>query len=86
MPVGVLSETMTALEETHWIARCREKPFWPQRLEIGLAQIVQYIHNTNVKKQRPLTDFLLFREKPKPQGDSQQTIRENFERMISRQK
>ena len=83
-----MSETMTALEEAHWIARCQVKPFWPQRLEAHLAQIAQYIYNTHVKKKdmKPLTEFLLFRDQPQDRGDTPKQIRANFERIIARQK
>lgn len=83
-----MSETMTALEETHWIARCRIKPFWPQRLEVGLAQVAMYLQHANVKRKdmKPLSEFLLFRDKPQDRGDTPKQIRANFERIIARQK
>ncbi len=89
MPVGVMAETMTALEETHWIARCREKPLWPQRLEAHLAQVAMLLQHANVTKRsdmKPLSDFLLFRDKPQDRGDTPKQIRANFERIIARQK
>jgi hypothetical protein len=76
--------SMTAAEEAHWIAEYRVNPWGEIRADMRAALVAQMVHNTNAKKPRKLQDFMLFREKPK--GDSPQTIRENFERLIARQK
>lgn len=89
IPVGELSTRMTALEETYWIAKCGSKPFPSQRIETMLSMLCQIVFNSNVTKPqnaKKLSDFMLWRKKPKPVGDDQQTIRANFERIIARQK
>ena len=79
---------MPALEEAYWIAKCRDKPLPTQQIIAHLAQIAQYIQMTNVEKKDRgvLADFILFRDKPPPPGDSAATIRENFDRLIKGQR
>ena len=73
---------MSALEESYWIARCKEKPFTDARIELALAQVAQLIHNSNVTKKqhtKSLLDFLPFYKKPaEDQGDVEQDIRSVF--------
>jgi hypothetical protein len=72
---------MTALEETYWIAKCHDSPLPTQRIEAQLAQIAQFLHNVNVKKQdrKGLTDFMLwFKKKPEAPENVDQKIRSMF--------
>ena len=80
--MGELSERMTALEEAHWIAKCRDFPLPNQQIVVHLAQIAQYIQNANVAKKEDrgkLTDFMLFfRKKVMVQENVDQNIRSIF--------
>jgi hypothetical protein len=82
MTVGEVSDRMTALEETYWYARCKDKPFTDSRIEIALAQIAQLIHNSNVSKKqqtKPLLAFLPFYKKQiEVQDDVTQDVRSFF--------
>jgi hypothetical protein len=89
VPLGELSQRMSAAEEVFWIARHAIEPLPTQQFVMHLAQIAQYIQNVNVdKKDRgKLTDFMLFfKKKPTQQGDSNATLRSNFDTYIERQK
>jgi hypothetical protein len=89
MPVGELSQRMSAAEEVFWIARHAVEPLPTQQIVMHLAQISMWIQNVNAAKndRGKLTDFMLFFEKkPTQQGDSNATLRSNFDTYIERQK
>jgi hypothetical protein len=79
---------LMALEETYWISYHKSSPFGDDRADLRSAQIAQILWNSNVKKgdARPVTDFLPFHHKPARQGDSNKTLRSNFDQLIARQK
>jgi len=85
--VQELSQTMTAAEETHWQALYREEPFGYTRSDMAAGQIVQMLHNTNVKQQdrKKLTDFLLFYRKPSVvQEDVADNVRSFFGKLVKK--
>ena len=86
MTVNELSERLTAAEEAHWIALYRVDPWGDQRADARTALLAQMQYNTHAKKPRKLEDFLLYKDKPVQQGDSNATLRSNFDRLITRQK
>jgi hypothetical protein len=89
MTVGEMTSKMSALEETYWIAKAAEAPLPTQQIVTHLAQIAMWIQHVNVSKKSDrgkLTDFLLFWKKPTQQGDSNATLRSNFDNLIARQK
>jgi hypothetical protein len=79
---------MTAAEETMWIAYYRAAPFGDDRADLRSAQIAQILWNSNAKKgdAREITDFLPFHKKTARKGDSNKTLRSNFDQLIARQK
>jgi len=60
MTVAQVGE-MSAAEFDMWMIRAALEPFTAKRMEVYLAQISMWIHNTNAKKAKPLKDFLLFK-------------------------
>jgi hypothetical protein len=77
IPVGELSDRMTALEETYWHAHCADKPLPTQQLVMHIAQVSQYIQMVNAKREDrgKLTDFLLFfKKRQTPQKNVDQEI------------
>ena len=86
MTVADLSQRMTALEEAHWIEYYRMEPWGEERADMRSAQVTAMIHNTNAKKPKPLSDFMLFSEKPTKRGNSAAEVRANFNRLIAGQK
>ena len=88
MPVGELSERMSAAEEVAWIAYYRESPFGDLRADMRNALVAQLIHNVNAGKgkSRKLQDFMLFQTKTHaPQQLDTKNIRSNFNAYIERQ-
>lgn len=84
MTVAELSRTMTAAEETHWIALYKQEPFGYDRTDLGFAQVCSIIWNSKVKREdaRPLTDFLPFyRKRVKKDPDIDQSIRDVFSKI-----
>lgn len=61
MSVAQVGE-MSAAEFDMWMIRAGTQPFLAKRLEVGLAQIAQLLHNSNCKKgqAKNLSEFLLF--------------------------
>ena len=88
--MGELSTRMTALEETYWHVHCADKPLPTQQIIMHLAQIAQYIQNTNVsdKKDRGvLTDFMLFfKKRQTPQKNVDQEILNVFGKLKKQDK
>ena len=74
IPVGELSNRMSALEETYWHAKCAGTPLPTQQLVMHMAQIAMWIQHVNVSKKQDrgkLTDFLLFFKKKEPKSVDQ---------------
>lgn len=86
MTVAALSRDLTAAEEAHWIAKYRKQPWGDLAADARNALIAQLIHNTHAKKPKKMQDFMLFAEKKEQAGDTPAKIRENFTRLIERQK
>lgn len=86
MTVCELLQRMTAAEETHWLALYSIDPWGEQRADMRIGQVAQITYNANSKKPRKLQDFMLFHAKPEDRGDSPETIRKNFDRLIAGQK
>ena len=88
MTVADLSHSLTAAEETHWIAFYRAQPFHDERVDVGLAQIAQILWNSNVGKKgkaRKLTDFLPWHRKSvKKDPDVSSTVRSMFSKFTKR--
>ena len=85
--MAALSETLTAAEETHWIALYNMDPWGDERADLRSAQISHILWNTNVKKEnaRKITEFLPFHRKPiKQDPDVDKSIRNVFQKLISR--
>ena len=88
MTVQQLGQSMTAAEETAWAAFYCEAPFGYTRTDAALAQIAQLLFNINAPKKdrKPLSDFMLFKDKEKQQIDENQLIRQKFDLLIEGQK
>ena len=87
MTVADLSQRLTAAEESHWMAFYRAKPFPPERVDVGLAQIAQILWNSNAKKEntRKLTDFLPWYRKPvKKDPNIGLSVRSMFGKFVKR--
>lgn len=73
---------MSAAEFDMWMIRAATEPFLAKRVDIGFAHIAMWLHNVNTKKgkQKPLQDFILFKqpEPEKPIGDQIMTAFSGF--------
>ena len=81
-----LSERLTAAEEASWIALYRADPWGEQRGDMRSALITKFIHDTHSRKPKKLQDFMLFSDRPSERTSDSEVLRENFERLIERQK
>ena len=61
--------SLTAKQFAEWEHYARLEPFSELRQDIRIASIVQMLHNVNVKKGRPLTDFILKFEQEEAQRE-----------------
>ena len=75
---------MSAAEMDMWMVRASTHPFMGRRLEIGLAQIAQLLHNSNCKKgqAKKLSDFLLFDKHAAEQAPVDDQILNVFGKMV----
>lgn len=62
---------MSAAEVDMWMVRASIEPFTAKRLEMYLAYIAMWIHNTNTKKAKQLKDFILFNTEKSKRIDDQ---------------
>ncbi len=74
---------MSAVEVDWWMIRASIEPLTAKRLEMYLAYIAMWIHNTNAKKAKPLKDFILFNPEKSKKIDDQ--IMDVFSKLVPAQ-
>lgn len=89
MPVGIMMQQMSALEEAYWMAYEKDDPFGDYRQDVRNAQVLHMLYSINAGKKsekKKITDFMpFFRKRVQPDENVTSKVRSLFGNIIKHQ-